>query len=181
MSLPLPDKEARFPYAKVNLPSPTEDKPLPKVPKTNYTKIVVDGNLPEPIRTPKPDGVIGGEYVNYNPGQGIAEQSPTATTPGSPSGLVMFQPGVNYSNLNYSNGEVVLPQETTKLNYAMLDFQDKRKDGVSGGESGVEEQPKKPVIKGSTTEVINYALLDYNAMDSVKKLNDHVKERISRN
>ena len=173
------DKEARFPYAKVNLPSPSEDKPLPKVQKTNYTKIVVDGNLPEPIQASKTNGGIGGEYVNYNPSQGLAEHSPTATTPGSPSGVVMFQPGACYSNLNYSNGEVVLQQEAPKLNYAQLEFQDKKKEGGSGGESGVVEQPKKPVIKSSATGVTNYATLDYQAMDSASKLQE--RERINRN
>lgn len=165
----------QYPYAQVVLPAPSSDKPLPKVQKTSYTKIIVDSNGPIPAHVP--NGAVGGEYVNYAPKQGMAsEQSPTATTPSSPSNP--SHPPVNYSNLNFANGEVTLVEQP-KLNYVSLDFQKDNVDEAGSEPNGKKLEPKKPVILGSTIKETNYTQLDYNAMDTALRL-AHDRERIKR-
>ena len=170
-----PCVEPQYPYAQVVLPAPSSDKPLPKVQKTSYTKIIVDSNGPIPAHVP--NGAVGGEYVNYAPKQGMAsEQSPTATTPSSPSNP--SHPPVNYSNLNFANGEVTLVEQP-KLNYVSLDFQKDNVDEAGSEPNGKKLEPKKPVILGSTIKETNYTQLDYNAMDTALRL-AHDRERIKR-
>ena len=94
----------QFSYAQLDLPAPSKDKPSPKTSKVPYTEVIVEKESDPQLA----NGGIGGEYVNYDPSQGL--KSPSKDPPQA-----------IYKNMMF-HGSAEMLGAVAPSSYAMLDF-----------------------------------------------------------